>query len=469
MQHQDLWDCLLNFEFDNPKENYGFTLRLATENKWTLNFTKGAILEYKKFMYLAAISSRMVSPSQAVDEVWHMHLLFSKSYSKLCLYLGKTIEHIPSTHNHSEKQTFTNARNLTKELYELHFGKQPELYWNYQNPLDSLQLKPAKIAIINLKQYTVAGVVVAVVLSFFLLKYTSTNISGSAFIGLTLIAGMASIIYTEVYIKQLLVKFCKKIMESEYLRNLNGFELIFLSYNNLNPVLDTVLNSLVNKGIIEIKNKSELRLVTDEPTDNDYENAVIEILTAKKAEGKEYIKYEILKLTLNTSKRFYQIKRAGESIKETIENSKTYFYLLLKIYAVCGVVASLIGGRIILGMSREKPVFFLVAILILYSVYFIKSSMIAGNRIFANYITDEYKRYILEGDDQHQLEWSFLLLGSAIFTPDFLVMNKRLTKDNSSWLNKSNDTYNSCVSSNHSSCGSSCGGGGGGCGGCGGD
>ena len=78
-----LWEEVLKFELDNPNDEYGFLTRLAFENKWTIYVTETAILEYKKFMYLAATSNEMVSPSEIVDIVWHQHLIFTTSYSDL--------------------------------------------------------------------------------------------------------------------------------------------------------------------------------------------------------------------------------------------------------------------------------------------------------------------------------------------------------------------------------------------------
>lgn len=52
--NQKLWENILQFDFDNPLSEYGFSIRLADENYWTKNFTAQAILEYKKFMYMAA-------------------------------------------------------------------------------------------------------------------------------------------------------------------------------------------------------------------------------------------------------------------------------------------------------------------------------------------------------------------------------------------------------------------------------
>src|SRR5688572_26468213 len=94
-----LWDKILKFKLDAQLSEYGFSTRLAKENFWTRDFTRKAILEYKKFMYLAATADQMVSPCEIVDTVWHEHLIFSQSYANFCGLLGKNIQHVPSTHS----------------------------------------------------------------------------------------------------------------------------------------------------------------------------------------------------------------------------------------------------------------------------------------------------------------------------------------------------------------------------------
>jgi len=84
-----LWTKILQFDFDEPLSEYGFSTRLAHENRWTKHFTEQAIVEYKKFMYLAATSNFMVSPSEIVDVVWHQHLIFTQSYQDFCKPIGK--------------------------------------------------------------------------------------------------------------------------------------------------------------------------------------------------------------------------------------------------------------------------------------------------------------------------------------------------------------------------------------------
>ena len=65
MKDETLWQHIIDFNFDEPVSAYGFSARISAENSWTANFTKNAIVEYKKFMYLAATSGFMVSPSKS--------------------------------------------------------------------------------------------------------------------------------------------------------------------------------------------------------------------------------------------------------------------------------------------------------------------------------------------------------------------------------------------------------------------
>ena len=90
--NQELWKNIEAFDLDDPPAEYGFSIRLAHENFWTREFTTQAIVEYKKFMFLAATSDFMVSPSAIVDTVWHQHLIFTQSYQDFCTVLGKHIQ-----------------------------------------------------------------------------------------------------------------------------------------------------------------------------------------------------------------------------------------------------------------------------------------------------------------------------------------------------------------------------------------
>jgi hypothetical protein len=142
--NQVLWQKVEAFSLEPSFSEYGMTLRLAQENYWTEDFTEKAILEYKKFMYLAAVADAMVSPSYIVDIVWHTHLIFTQSYTAFCDVLGKRIEHIPSTHKREEFDRFQQAKTRTQKLYNEHFGPQPEIFWEYDTIHKPLLLDKSK-------------------------------------------------------------------------------------------------------------------------------------------------------------------------------------------------------------------------------------------------------------------------------------------------------------------------------------
>src|SRR6478735_8699456 len=77
-----LWKMIREFELDDNASPMTFTDRLAQENGWTHEFAIRAILEYKKFIFLICISNQPLTPSDEVDQVWHLHLLYTHSYWK---------------------------------------------------------------------------------------------------------------------------------------------------------------------------------------------------------------------------------------------------------------------------------------------------------------------------------------------------------------------------------------------------
>lgn len=102
--------------------------RVAKENLWTTEYTKGAMDEYKKYIFMSTFKS--VCPSQAVDVVWHTHLLYTQSYRNMCEQLGKVIDHKPS----DIEEKVADGRNPyqeTKQFYRELFGVEPcPLFWS---------------------------------------------------------------------------------------------------------------------------------------------------------------------------------------------------------------------------------------------------------------------------------------------------------------------------------------------------
>jgi hypothetical protein len=75
-----LWHRLEAFEFSEPYADLTFGDQLARDNGWTLDYTRCVIDEYKRFCYLALRAGHEVMPSDQVDQVWHLHLSYSRNY-----------------------------------------------------------------------------------------------------------------------------------------------------------------------------------------------------------------------------------------------------------------------------------------------------------------------------------------------------------------------------------------------------
>lgn len=130
----DLWDRISSFPMDNPKAELKFSDRLAYLNGWTAEYAQQAINEYLKFIFLCAVSKQMVTPSLAVDSVWHLHLLYTRSYQELCNIAGRFIHHEPSTGGEAETKKFKNIYEQTLALYASYFDAPPSNVWGKYNP-----------------------------------------------------------------------------------------------------------------------------------------------------------------------------------------------------------------------------------------------------------------------------------------------------------------------------------------------
>src|SRR6188508_542889 len=84
-EQQRLYEQLQAFSFDAGEASFPFALRLARDNGWTTAYVARVISEYRKFVFLAREAGHPVTPSDQVDQVWHLHLLYTRSYwERLC-------------------------------------------------------------------------------------------------------------------------------------------------------------------------------------------------------------------------------------------------------------------------------------------------------------------------------------------------------------------------------------------------
>jgi hypothetical protein len=122
-----LWEKIQTFLLDVPNASFSFSDRLARENGWDYLFALRAIEEYKRFMFLICIAPHTLTPSDEVDQVWHLHLIYTQSYwIDFCEQtLGKQIHHGPTKGGGDERNKFEDWYTKTKILYEETFGQLP--------------------------------------------------------------------------------------------------------------------------------------------------------------------------------------------------------------------------------------------------------------------------------------------------------------------------------------------------------
>lgn len=120
-----LWQMLKKFSVDEPGAELSFVGRLAEENRWPVAYAERVFGEYKRFLYLAVAAEHPASPSDAVDQAWHLHLAYTRSYwEQLCgKVLNKPLHHLPTKGGQAEDEKHSDLYRRTLESYERHFGQ----------------------------------------------------------------------------------------------------------------------------------------------------------------------------------------------------------------------------------------------------------------------------------------------------------------------------------------------------------
>ena len=150
-EQQKLWNKIKNFELDDPEISLSFSDRLARENGWTIEYSIRVILEYKKFIFLLTISNHPLTPSDQVDQVWHLHLIYTQSYwEDFCENtIKRKIHHGPTKGGEPEKNKYTNWYEKTKKLYLETFNSEtPKDIW----PGSEIRFADTEFERVNIKK-----------------------------------------------------------------------------------------------------------------------------------------------------------------------------------------------------------------------------------------------------------------------------------------------------------------------------
>lgn len=182
---KQVWEKITQFNFNDEDNDFKFVNRLARENNWSLDYAKKVIEEYKKFLFLCCITTTGVTPSDQVDQAWHLHLTYTKSYwIDLCKNtLEKEIHHNPTKGGTSEATKFDSFYSKTKEDYRKIFEAEPplEIWPNNENRFSDIHFKRINIArnwIIKkptFKEKSTLTISLVALLSLFLIQATFLN------------------------------------------------------------------------------------------------------------------------------------------------------------------------------------------------------------------------------------------------------------------------------------------------------
>ena len=104
-KQQQLYQRICDHELDDSSHEIGFLAHLMRANGWSRTFK--------------------VSPSDQVDQVWHLHLLFSDAYwNDFCpRVLGRPLHHHPTKGGQQERDRFHELYRATIRSYRQRFGR----------------------------------------------------------------------------------------------------------------------------------------------------------------------------------------------------------------------------------------------------------------------------------------------------------------------------------------------------------
>lgn len=149
---EKFWEKIRYFQFDEPGDSYKFADRLASENRWKHSFAVGAVEEYKKFIFLLCFSKNPLTPSDEVEQVWRMHLLYTKNYWTLWCKetLEKEIHYSPPKGGGRTTAQYFEFYKETLESYKEFFAQNPPAkFW----PEPDIRFSFAQFSRVDLYKY----------------------------------------------------------------------------------------------------------------------------------------------------------------------------------------------------------------------------------------------------------------------------------------------------------------------------
>jgi hypothetical protein len=130
MQNATLWTGISACHPDDVEADFPFSHRLARDNGWSKRYAERVVLEYLRFVYLSQMNAGAVTPSDEVDQAWHLHLTYTAHYwGPFTEALDRPLHHMPTKGGPDQAALFRKNYARTLDLYRDEFGEPPTDIW----------------------------------------------------------------------------------------------------------------------------------------------------------------------------------------------------------------------------------------------------------------------------------------------------------------------------------------------------
>jgi uncharacterized protein (TIGR04222 family) len=476
-QQTELYKRIQAFALDWPDSQLSFSQRLAKDNGWSLGYTQRVIEEYKKFIFLAVAAGHPVTPSDQIDQVWHLHLTYTRSYwQEFCpKILQTTLHHEPTRGGSSEQLKFGSWYSKTLESYEQFFGHIPPIdIWpkpkdRFGRDLHFIRINTQQSWILSKPNFTVffkpqlrkIGIFTFLVLLSLMITSCQIisqipnpiNFTGSEFLTFYIFLGVMGIALAA----WLRFSLCLVSANTKQQPDLNTYEIAFLAGGNHRMIM-AAITSLVKQGYVEVLKEGKL-VVTGkiDPIADPVEKAVAQDILA-------------------TDGAIEQVFQNSTGMKDSIRSRLEQLGLFLsdaqafkaQIYPSMIVVILLGIGfcKMAVGISRDKPVGLLLicifGLLVLGARFFVKPQRSRYGEIIFNDLTNRLQPLKTANSSDSELVLAVALFGATVLMADMALADLYQMLTPTAAASSGSD------GGSGGSDGSSDGGSGGGCGGCGG-
>ncbi|MCA9096157.1 MAG: TIGR04222 domain-containing membrane protein, partial [Planctomycetaceae bacterium] len=426
----ELGEKIERFVLDDPTSSFPFSHRLTGEQNWSSEFTGRVIREYKRFLFLATVVDHLVSPSKYVDEVWHLHLIYTRSYwIDLCEnVLGFPLHHLPTRGGECEARKFEAAYAETLESYRSIFGEPPPRdIWPspIRNSAISESAPPAKSGRwswsfprkLLLKNSLIALALLSCSGCDQLLNAGyPLNLRGPEFLSF----------YFYLFLSVFMVVISVRFMARSFLRvtpssETDPYEIGYLVGGKYRTVC-SALTSLVHRGNLKTDSESKRKLLISDPPPQDSHPLELAVYQ------------EFKRSPLTTFFSLYLWGRSASAACREIDSSLvekgflqsrfSNFLLRSFSFGMFLLLAILGGAKIYVGLARNRPVDFLVILVVLTlligALFLFRCSRITrlGRRRIKQLTSDhsEWKQpgLINESISPVSAAWAVALFGPAI-------------------------------------------------------